>query len=134
MKSIINLINENSNIIRKGNIVTGKAPNGTEITGKFIEYYGNKYAIIKKDDKEYAVLDHTLVKVPKTGNQKDASTNKKQQEYQKLLKRRKDIETEMEEVLGAIGDDKYDGNNIYVAKYGKMLDAIDRKIEKLFSD
>lgn len=38
---------------------------------------------------------------------------------------------EMEDELSALGDDKYDGNNKTVVKYAKMLDNIDKKIEKL---
>lgn len=121
MKDIITFIvseSDNSVSFKKGELVTGKLPNGKTVTGKFIEIYGNgKFGAIKGDDgKEYGVNPNTIEKVVKDRKTRrtidpEILKDRRSQKISELYRKRKEIERDMEDDLSDLGDDIYDGNN-----------------------
>lgn len=129
---------------KPNDVVRAKLPNGKFIQGKYDEPYSeNKHTIKTDDGKLYGVdeKDIELIK-RKWGSRKPTMhqvwdlTDKVDEVYDELrsLRReRKELEMEMEDALGSIGEEAYNGNNEMVVKYAKDLDKLDNNISKLSS-
>ena len=129
---------------KPNDVVRAKLPNGKFIQGKYDEPYSkNKHTIKSDDGKLYGVDEKDIELIRRkwrgrkpTMHQVWDLTDKVDEIYDELrsLRReRKELEMEMEDALGSIGDEAYNGNDETVVKYAKDLDKLDNNISKLSS-
>lgn len=129
---------------KPNDIVRAKLPTGKFIQGKYdAPYSKNKHAIKSDDGKLYGVDEKDIELIRKkwrsrkpTLNQIWDLTDKVDEVYDELrsLRReRKELEMEMDDALGSIGEEAYNGENEMVVEYGERLEKLDNNISKLSS-
>lgn len=129
---------------KPNDIVRAKLPNGKFIQGKYDEPYSKNRHTIKSDDgKLYGVDEKDIELIRRkwrgrkpTMHQIWDLTDKVDEVYDELrsLRReRKELEMEMDDALGSIGEEAYNGENETVVEYSKKLEKLDDNISKLSS-
>lgn len=133
---------ETKNTFKPGHKVKATLPTGKVIEAVYVEPYAADSHTVKFDGKLYGVKTANLEKISgqysgrkKTYSERMAMYEKLDElkdKYFELKRQRKSVEVDMEEELGALGEEAInDGNNPTVVKYGKELEKLDREIAKV---
>ena len=129
---------------KPNDIVRAKLPNGKFIQGKYDEPYSkNKHTIKSDDGKLYGVDEKDIELIRRKWRKRKPTlrqiwdlTDKIDDVYDELRslrKERKELEMEMDDALGSIGEEAHNGENEMVIEYGERLDELDNNISKLSS-
>ena len=133
---------ESKNIFKPGHTVRATLPTGKVIEAVYVEPYGKDKHTVRVGKKLYGVTTDNIEKVAgqyagrkKTWYEKQAMYDKLddlKDKYFDLKRQRKETEVDMEEELGALGEEVFNnGNNPTVVKYSKLLDKLDRQMERV---
>lgn len=133
---------ESKNTFKPGHAVKATLPTGKVIEAVYVEPYGVDHHTVRVGKNLYGVKTANLEKIggqyagrEKTWYEKQAMYDKLddlKDKYFELKRQRKETEVDMEEELGALGEEAFnDGNNPVVVKYGKELEKLDREMAKV---
>lgn len=133
---------ESKNTFKPGNAVIATLPTGKVIEAVYVEPYGVDHHTVRVGKNLYGVKTANLEKVAgqyagrkKTWYEKQAMYDRLddlKDKYFDLKRQRKETEVDMEEELGALGEEAFNnGNNPMVVKYSKQLEKLDRQMARV---
>lgn len=132
---------ESKNTFKPGHSVKAILPTGKAVEGVYVEPYGTDSHMIKVNGKLYGVKTQNLEKIAgQYAGKRSRATRERMadkldelaEKSSSLKRQRKQVERDMEEELGALGESAFnDGNNPVVVQYSKQLDKLDKEIAKV---